>query len=86
MSFTTRFGVRMTRHTGALELMDDLGNALARPDAADLHMLGGGNPARIEADHLPGAFGDTTPDIDLVHGRFSWVPVAWVRTAWMKSV
>jgi valine--pyruvate aminotransferase len=39
----------MTRQTGALELMDDLGQALARPDAAALSMLGGGNPARIEA-------------------------------------
>jgi valine--pyruvate aminotransferase len=46
---TTRFGERMTRHTGALELMDDLGSALARVDAADLHLLGGGNPARIAA-------------------------------------
>jgi valine--pyruvate aminotransferase len=45
----TRFGTRMTRHTGALELMDDLGAALARADAAALHMLGGGNPSRIEA-------------------------------------
>ncbi|HET9693703.1 MAG TPA: hypothetical protein VFP48_04920, partial [Steroidobacteraceae bacterium] len=49
MRFTTRFGERMTRRTGALELMDDLGSALARDDAAGLHMLGGGNPARIEA-------------------------------------
>jgi valine--pyruvate aminotransferase len=39
----------MTRHTGALELMDDLGQALARADAASLSMLGGGNPARIDA-------------------------------------
>jgi valine--pyruvate aminotransferase len=48
-SFTTRFSGRMTRHTGALELMDDLGTALARADAEALHMLGGGNPARIDA-------------------------------------
>jgi valine--pyruvate aminotransferase len=48
-STTTRFGGRMTRHTGALELMDDLGSALARADAAELHLLGGGNPARIDA-------------------------------------
>jgi valine--pyruvate aminotransferase len=48
-SFRTRFDARMTRHTGALELMDDLGSALARDDADDLHMLGGGNPARIDA-------------------------------------
>jgi valine--pyruvate aminotransferase len=45
---TTRFGQRMTRQTGALELMDDLGTALAREDAASLHLLGGGNPARID--------------------------------------
>ena len=45
----TRFGQRMTRQTGALELMDDLGSALARDDAAGLHLLGGGNPARIDA-------------------------------------
>ena len=45
---TTRFGQRMTRQTGALELMDDLGSAAARDDAASLHLLGGGNPARIE--------------------------------------
>jgi valine--pyruvate aminotransferase len=45
----TRFGARMTRHTGALELMDDLGSALARADVERLHLLGGGNPARIEA-------------------------------------
>ncbi len=43
------FGERMTRPTGALELMDDLGSAMARPDAATLQLLGGGNPARIEA-------------------------------------
>jgi valine--pyruvate aminotransferase len=48
-STTTRFGGRMTRHTGALELMDDLGSAAARADAAALHLLGGGNPARIDA-------------------------------------
>jgi valine--pyruvate aminotransferase len=48
-TFRTRFGERMTRHTGALELMEDLGAALARGHAADLHMLGGGNPARIAA-------------------------------------
>jgi valine--pyruvate aminotransferase len=46
---TTRFARRMTRQTGALELMDDLGTALAREDAASLHLLGGGNPARIDA-------------------------------------
>jgi valine--pyruvate aminotransferase len=41
------FGERFTRHTGARELMDDLGAALAgdRP----VKMLGGGNPAHIPA-------------------------------------
>lgn len=41
----SRFGTRFTRSTGALELMDDLGNALGG-DSAEL-MLGGGNPAKI---------------------------------------
>ena len=41
----SKFGERFTRHTGARELMDDLGSALAsdRP----VCMLGGGNPAHI---------------------------------------
>src|SRR6476659_4895680 len=47
-SCTTRFVRRMTRPTGALELMDDLGQALARADGSTLAMLGGGNPARID--------------------------------------
>ena len=39
------FGEKFTKKTGILQLMDDLGNALAsdRP----INMLGGGNPARI---------------------------------------
>jgi len=41
----SRFGARFTRSTGALELMDDLGNALGG-DQTQL-MLGGGNPAKI---------------------------------------
>jgi len=45
----TRFGKRMARETGALELMTDLGDAAARAAAAPVHMLGGGNPARIPA-------------------------------------
>jgi valine--pyruvate aminotransferase len=44
----TRFGHRVVRPTGALELMTDLGAATAR-GAGTVHMLGGGNPARIEA-------------------------------------
>jgi valine--pyruvate aminotransferase len=42
MSFTTRFARHMVRPTGALELMQDLGGA-----GPGVHMLGGGNPARI---------------------------------------
>ncbi|HEX6995901.1 MAG TPA: valine--pyruvate transaminase [Gammaproteobacteria bacterium] len=39
------FGERFTRPTGALELMDDLGRALAGD--GDVAFLGGGNPAKI---------------------------------------
>jgi valine--pyruvate aminotransferase len=46
-TFGTRFGERMARPTGALELMADLGSALARGGGAGIRMLGGGNPARI---------------------------------------
>ena len=49
-TFGTRFGARMARSTGALELMADLGSAAARMrDGDTVHMLGGGNPARIAA-------------------------------------
>jgi valine--pyruvate aminotransferase len=41
------FGRRFARHTGALELMDDLGRAVSGEDSALL--LGGGNPGRIPA-------------------------------------
>lgn len=44
MEFSS-FGKRYTRHTGARELMDDLGEAMARD--APVMMLGGGNPAHI---------------------------------------
>jgi valine--pyruvate aminotransferase len=44
MDSKTRFARRFVRPTGALELMQDL--ALAGPG---VHMLGGGNPARIPA-------------------------------------
>ena len=47
-TFGTRFGERMARPTGALELMADLGSAMAR-GGSHVHMLGGGNPARIAA-------------------------------------
>ena len=39
------FGTRFTRHTGARELMDDLGAAMASEQP--VKMLGGGNPAHI---------------------------------------
>ena len=42
MKFST-FGTRFTRHTGARELMDDLGAAMAADQP--VKMLGGGNPA-----------------------------------------
>jgi valine--pyruvate aminotransferase len=45
--FQTRFGQRIVRATGALELMEDLGAATASASGSAMHMLGGGNPARI---------------------------------------
>jgi valine--pyruvate aminotransferase len=44
MTFST-FGQRFARHTGARELMDDLGAAMA--GGSEMKMLGGGNPAHI---------------------------------------
>ena len=41
-AFDSRFARRFVRPTGALELMEDLGSA-----GPGVHMLGGGNPARI---------------------------------------
>ena len=41
----SKFGSRYARHTGILELMDDLGNAASGDDP--VLMLGGGNPGRI---------------------------------------
>jgi len=41
----SEFGARFARKTGARELMDDLGEALASD--RDICMLGGGNPAHI---------------------------------------
>lgn len=43
----SKFGQHFTRNTGARELMDDLGAALAGDDP--VMMLGGGNPAHIPA-------------------------------------
>jgi valine--pyruvate aminotransferase len=45
----TRFGERILRPTGALELMTDLGEAALPVPGRSVHMLGGGNPARIPA-------------------------------------
>lgn len=41
----SRFGRKLTRKSGILALMDDLGRAMSR--GGDLCMMGGGNPARI---------------------------------------
>jgi valine--pyruvate aminotransferase len=43
----SRFGAKLTRRSGILELMDDLGQALT--ERPDMRMMGGGNPARIPA-------------------------------------
>jgi len=45
----SRFGQRITRPSGSLELMNDLGAALASPADEPFIMLGGGNPARLPA-------------------------------------
>jgi valine--pyruvate aminotransferase len=42
------FGEKFTARTGILDLMDDLGQAMAKKDP-NLHMLGGGNPASVPA-------------------------------------
>jgi valine--pyruvate aminotransferase len=45
----SKFGKRFTRHTGASELMDDMGAAMdgSGSKTGSMLMLGGGNPARI---------------------------------------
>ncbi len=43
----SRFGERYTRHSGIVDLMDDLGSALL--GNPNMIMMGGGNPARIPA-------------------------------------
>ena len=43
----SRLGERLTGHSGTLQLMEDLGAAMATDEP--LIMLGGGNPARIDA-------------------------------------
>ena len=42
----SQFAARLASHCGIVELMEDLGSALAS-GSADLVMMGGGNPARI---------------------------------------
>jgi valine--pyruvate aminotransferase len=50
MSFTfSTLGEKLTRHSGIVELMDDLGHALADAGERPICMLGGGNPAHIPA-------------------------------------
>ena len=41
----SQFGEKFVRNCGILQLMDDLGNAMA--GGQDMIMLGGGNPSRI---------------------------------------
>ena len=43
----SKFGQQFTETTGISQLMDDLGDALKSPEP--VNMLGGGNPARIDA-------------------------------------
>ena len=43
----SKIGQRLSSHSGIVELMDDLGAALA--GGSDVRMLGGGNPAHIPA-------------------------------------
>ena len=43
----SQFGKKFTKKSGILQLMDDLGSALA--SNKPVNMLGGGNPARIDA-------------------------------------
>lgn len=43
----SKFGQKFTQNSGILQLMDDLGDALKSDEP--INMLGGGNPARIDA-------------------------------------
>ncbi|MEM7145949.1 MAG: valine--pyruvate transaminase [Verrucomicrobiota bacterium] len=45
----SRVGEKLSGHSGIVELMDDLGQAMGGPDAGSLHMMGGGTPAHIPA-------------------------------------
>lgn len=42
-------GEKLTRHSGIVELMDDLGHALSDAGSQPMVMMGGGNPAHIPA-------------------------------------
>ena len=55
----SRFGQKFTRHSGILQLMDDLGRALS--EGKPVNMLGGGNPAHIPA--VEQVFADTLRQI-----------------------
>ncbi len=69
---TSRFGKRLARPTGALELMSDLGEAVAMAGTQPVHMLGGGNPARIPA--VEAAYRRRLAEIaasDADYGRFA---------------
>ncbi|MCO6047385.1 valine--pyruvate transaminase [Aeoliella sp. ICT_H6.2] len=43
----SKTGQRLSGHSGIVELMDDLGTALAGAAGTNLRMLGGGNPAHV---------------------------------------
>lgn len=47
--FYSTLGEKLTRHSGIVELMDDLGHALADAGDKPMIMMGGGNPAHIQA-------------------------------------
>ena len=45
----SKFGQKFTTRSGILQLMDDLGHAMAGAEGRQILMLGGGNPAHIPA-------------------------------------
>ncbi len=55
----SKFGQKFTQKSGILQLMDDLGNALASDQP--INMLGGGNPAQIAA--VKAAYNQVMQDI-----------------------
>lgn len=55
----SKFGEKFTRHSGILQLMDDLGKALSSDKP--VNMLGGGNPAQI--DEMNQAFAEVLQQI-----------------------